>query len=268
MPARYWLFLAAVLGALAVIAGAIGAHALASTAQEGVQIYRTGQTNHAIHALALFATGLLMLQSEGRRTKFGTITLQLAAAWFTIGILLFSGGIYGHVAGGYESLVKFICGRGLADRGLAGPGCRRAGAPQIAGTAQAGFFWRPRARISPRGSPGSPSAFSSPYSVRAWRRGATCGKSTSRWRRGSCCSGGGCTDEAFAQDAGFDAFDGLVQHPFEVCNLHPRQARIACGRVANSTGRDAPGRWSHRPAAITGDAELVLQTAHIARPAL
>ena len=103
MPPRFWLFLAAVLGGLAVVAGAIGAHVLSDTASPGggplLQAYRTAQSNHAIHALALLATGILMLYSQGRGTGLSAWALQAAAGAFTIGIVLFSGGIYAHAAG-------------------------------------------------------------------------------------------------------------------------------------------------------------------------
>jgi len=106
MPAQFWLFLAAVLGGLAVVAGAIGAHVLSDTASvDGplLQAYRTAQNSHAVHAVALLATGILMLYSQGRGAGFSAWALQAAAAAFTIGIVLFSGGIYAHVAGGFAS---------------------------------------------------------------------------------------------------------------------------------------------------------------------
>ncbi len=110
MPARFWLFLAAILGGLAVVAGAIGAHALSGPATAGplLQVYRTGQLNHAIHALALLAAGILLLHAQGRGPRFSAMALQTAAAAFTIGIILFSGGIYVHVAGGIAAVTRFV----------------------------------------------------------------------------------------------------------------------------------------------------------------
>ncbi len=69
MPAQFWLFLAALSGGLAVVpARAVGAHLLSDTASlDGPlqQAYRTAQNNHAIHSVALLATGILMLYSRG-----------------------------------------------------------------------------------------------------------------------------------------------------------------------------------------------------------
>jgi uncharacterized membrane protein YgdD (TMEM256/DUF423 family) len=111
MPARVWLFLAAILGGLAVAAGAVGAHVLSDTATvDGPlqQAYRTGHLNHAIHALALLAAGILMLRAQERGPSFSAMALQAAAVCFTIGIVLFSGGIYAHVAGGIAAVTRFV----------------------------------------------------------------------------------------------------------------------------------------------------------------
>ncbi|MGO8951878.1 MAG: DUF423 domain-containing protein [Rhodomicrobium sp.] len=110
MSAHYWIFLAAVLGGLAVVAGAIGAHLLPGEASldGALRSYTTAQHNHALHALALLGVGLLMLQSEAYRTSFSSWAMQAAATAFTIGIVLFSGGIYAHVAGGFASTTKFV----------------------------------------------------------------------------------------------------------------------------------------------------------------
>jgi uncharacterized membrane protein YgdD (TMEM256/DUF423 family) len=99
MPAQFWIFLGAVSGGLAVIAGAIGAHALSGADDALMQAYRTAQVNHAIHSVALLAVGLLLLHTQGRGAGFAGIALQAAAAAFAIGIVLFSGGIYAHAAG-------------------------------------------------------------------------------------------------------------------------------------------------------------------------
>ena len=103
MPAQFWLFLASASGGLAVIAGAIGAHALADMDGPLQQAYRTAQINHAIHSVALLAIGILLLYSRERSAAFTALALQAAAAAFAIGIVLFSGGIYAHVAGGFAS---------------------------------------------------------------------------------------------------------------------------------------------------------------------
>ncbi len=79
MPAQFWLFLAALSGGLAVVAGAVGAHLLSDTASlDGPcsRLDRTAQNNHAIHSVALLATGILMLYSRGH----GAGLLRVGAA--------------------------------------------------------------------------------------------------------------------------------------------------------------------------------------------
>lgn len=75
--------------ALAVALGAFGAHALkARLAPEALDIWRTGVTYHAWHALALVAVGLLMLHAPGSGA------LRVAGWLFAAGIVLFGGSLY------------------------------------------------------------------------------------------------------------------------------------------------------------------------------
>jgi len=105
MGGRFWIFIAALLGGLSVIAGAIGAHKLPSSASLAVpiQIFNTGQFYHALHALALFGTGMLLYVTEGRRTSWAGWAIEGAAAAFALGILCFSGAIYVQVIEGFTS---------------------------------------------------------------------------------------------------------------------------------------------------------------------
>ena len=99
MSARFWVFIAAVMGGFAVAAGAIGAHALGDAVSvDSKRIFSTGQQYHFLHALALLAVGIVLMQSEGRRALFATWSLQIAASFFLIGIFCFSGGLYVQVA--------------------------------------------------------------------------------------------------------------------------------------------------------------------------
>ena len=101
MSGRFWIFIAAILGGLAVAAGAIGSHALGdAVSADAKRIFSTGQRYHALHALALLGVGIVLLQSEGRRARFSTWFLQVAALAFLTGIVCFSGGIYVQVAQG------------------------------------------------------------------------------------------------------------------------------------------------------------------------
>jgi uncharacterized membrane protein YgdD (TMEM256/DUF423 family) len=110
MSARIWIFLAALLGGLSVVAGAVGAHALPDLPSLAVplRIFNTGQQYHALHALALLGVALVLQQSEGRRTGISSFLLQAAAAAFTIGIVCFSGGIYVQVANGFTSSAGIV----------------------------------------------------------------------------------------------------------------------------------------------------------------
>lgn len=79
---------AALLGALAVILGAFGAHGLKQLVlAETVSTFDTGVRYHFYHVFALLATGLLAAQ-------YPSPLLKRAAQCFWIGILLFSGSLY------------------------------------------------------------------------------------------------------------------------------------------------------------------------------
>lgn len=84
--AAIWLTLAALLGAAAVIAGALGSHALELAAPEH---YARANQYHLIHALALLAVSVL-----GLARGFDP-ALHLAAALFVAGMVLFCGRLYG-----------------------------------------------------------------------------------------------------------------------------------------------------------------------------
>lgn len=116
MGARFWIFIAAVLGGLAVVAGAIGAHALPDGAglAAPLRIYNTGQLYHALHSLALLAVALVMVQWKDRRASFAGISLQIAAFAFVLGIVCFSGGIYVQVARGFTSSSGIVPFGGMA----------------------------------------------------------------------------------------------------------------------------------------------------------
>jgi uncharacterized membrane protein YgdD (TMEM256/DUF423 family) len=116
MSARFWIFLAALLGGLSVVAGAVGAHAFPDQQALAVplRIFNTGQQYHALHALALLGVALVLQQSEGRRTGFSSLLLHTAAAAFTIGIVCFSGGIYVQVANGLASSAGIVPFGGVA----------------------------------------------------------------------------------------------------------------------------------------------------------
>ncbi|ASJ72212.1 hypothetical protein IMCC3135_10590 [Granulosicoccus antarcticus IMCC3135] len=86
------LVIGAVLGALGVMSGAFGAHALQGLLSDKAQgWYGTAVTYHAGHALALLACGLLSLHTgQGPGSRW----LQIAGICFTSGTFVFSGSLY------------------------------------------------------------------------------------------------------------------------------------------------------------------------------
>ena len=94
MSGVVWLRVGALLGGLAVAAGAFGAHSLRKQVEarkmepRGLEIYQTAVEYQMYHALALVALGLLVANGRG-----GTAA-TVAGAGFALGILLFSGSLY------------------------------------------------------------------------------------------------------------------------------------------------------------------------------
>ena len=79
---------AALLGALAVILGAFGAHGLKSkVSAEALNVYEVGVRYQAYHVLALLATAILFIVGNPKR-------LLWAGRLFIMGIILFSGSLY------------------------------------------------------------------------------------------------------------------------------------------------------------------------------
>lgn len=83
-----WLTAASILGTLGVMLGAFGAHALRDRlTPEQLASWSTAVHYHLLHSVALLALAL-WASSTAR-------SIQLPAALFTAGIVLFSGSIYG-----------------------------------------------------------------------------------------------------------------------------------------------------------------------------
>jgi uncharacterized membrane protein YgdD (TMEM256/DUF423 family) len=78
----------ALIGAMEVVLGAFGAHALRSLLTlEQLQTFETGVRYQFYHCFALIICGLLYAHAPLRQIK-------LAATFFLIGIVLFSGSLY------------------------------------------------------------------------------------------------------------------------------------------------------------------------------
>jgi len=89
MTARGWLVAGAVSGALAVMTGAFGAHALkARLAAAQLDTWATAVQYHFYHALALIAVGLAM------RLLPEVAGLHRVGWLFLFGLLAFSGSLY------------------------------------------------------------------------------------------------------------------------------------------------------------------------------
>jgi uncharacterized membrane protein YgdD (TMEM256/DUF423 family) len=137
---RIWLFLAGLAGASAVAAAAYGAHGLngAVTFSAPVKIYESGALFHALHALALTLTAVLLAATEGRRGAFACWMLNIAALAFVAGIVLFSGGIYYQVVNGTQFTAPIVPAGGIILMGgwlalaLSAFGLRKAQVPAAA----------------------------------------------------------------------------------------------------------------------------------------
>ena len=85
---QLWVVVGAIFGLLGVLAGAIGTHALADALdRDALNTFETAVRFQMYHALSLLATGLLT--DRGNSGLF-----RLAGAFFTAGVVLFSGSLY------------------------------------------------------------------------------------------------------------------------------------------------------------------------------
>ncbi|MGC9525182.1 MAG: DUF423 domain-containing protein [Limnospira sp.] len=100
---RIFLTLASILGGFSVIAGAFGSHSLrGQLSDRALEVFQTGTRYEMYHALALLAVGVLLARSPSPQP------LLVAAGWaFVVGVILFSGSLYGlsTTAAGWLGLV-------------------------------------------------------------------------------------------------------------------------------------------------------------------
>jgi uncharacterized membrane protein YgdD (TMEM256/DUF423 family) len=94
------MFMSGVAGLTAVGFGAFGAHALKATlAAHGTRdLWETAVIYHLVHAVALFGAALWMERSPTRAALW-------AARCWAVGILYFSGSLYGLALGGPAQLL-------------------------------------------------------------------------------------------------------------------------------------------------------------------
>jgi len=86
---KTFLILASTLGALTVMIGAFGAHALKAhlTKIGRIDVFETAVKYQFYHTIAIFLLGLLLLKVEHR-------FLHFSGYFFSAGILIFSGSLY------------------------------------------------------------------------------------------------------------------------------------------------------------------------------
>lgn len=96
MLSKYYISIAAFLGALTVALGAFGAHALkAVLSPAGLTTYETAVRYQMYHVVALLITGILMNKAASPKEQK---LLTRAGLFFIDGIVLFSGSLYFIVA--------------------------------------------------------------------------------------------------------------------------------------------------------------------------
>ena len=111
-----WIRVGSLFLFLGVLLGAFGAHRLSTVLSEDARhVYQTAVFYHVVHGLALLAVGWLT-------TLKPTELMVRTAGWaFVIGILLFSGSLYGLSVTGVKKLGTITPLGGLAF--LIGWGC-------------------------------------------------------------------------------------------------------------------------------------------------
>lgn len=88
-----YILLGALAGAVGVGTGAFGAHALKASLGDKLPIWQTAVQYQLVHALALLGVALCLRQGLAG-------PLLYAGACFALGIVLFSGSLYGLALGG------------------------------------------------------------------------------------------------------------------------------------------------------------------------
>ncbi|MEO0410118.1 MAG: DUF423 domain-containing protein [Cyanobacteria bacterium P01_A01_bin.135] len=118
--ARLFLAAAAILGGLSVAGGAFASHALkAQLSDRALEIFETGAKYQMYHALALLLVALLLRSNASP-------WLSAAGVAFVVGVVLFSGSLYGLSLSGVKVLGAITPLGGVAF--LVGWGCLAAAA--------------------------------------------------------------------------------------------------------------------------------------------
>lgn len=123
-----WIFVGAIVGALAVACGAFAAHGLeGKLTVEQMEWWRTGVLYHALHAPLIVLAGWMDRARGEASDAAARSRARMAATAFFFGVVIFSGTLYAMALGGPRFLgaitpiggVLLIVGWvGLALRGL------------------------------------------------------------------------------------------------------------------------------------------------------
>jgi len=106
---RYFMGLAAILMALAVLLGALGAHWLPGWIPPArLSAWHTGVQYHFHHALGLFAVGFVATHKPESRNA------RIAGFLLVAGVALFSGSLYAYALSGEKWTASFAPAGGLA----------------------------------------------------------------------------------------------------------------------------------------------------------
>ncbi len=110
MSGWVWLRIGAISGALAVAAGAFGAHWLRERLDtRALEVFETAARYQMFHALALLAVGLVLIAARP-----AGVAPQVAGWGFLIGTLVFSGSLYALALSGMRWLGAITPIGGLA----------------------------------------------------------------------------------------------------------------------------------------------------------
>jgi uncharacterized membrane protein YgdD (TMEM256/DUF423 family) len=101
--ARFWIPIGALAAGIAVALGAMGAHALEEylLTHDPKHNFETAVRYQMYHALALIFVGILAARAQSG-------LLNVAGWLFLLGILLFSGGLYGWLFTGIKPFVHIV----------------------------------------------------------------------------------------------------------------------------------------------------------------
>ncbi len=115
MGFRFWIIVAALLGGLGVLIGAMGAHTFSETlTADRAVFFEKAWRYHMLHVFAiLFSSWLIWVFDHGLESH-GSWSARLAAVFFLFGILLFSGVLYIQALAGGSPTLPLVPAGGIS----------------------------------------------------------------------------------------------------------------------------------------------------------